>query len=216
MTNDPNPSLVSKSKRPHHQHTRTKTWTSMLSNVPFSSTIAGVTGAATNGSSGSSSVLGSTSPPTTTTATTSNNTFHLTPLSNATRAASSDNLESLTMRKNSTGGINSSSNSSSSSSISGSGGGTELNSASPPSTHNYDDEENEDDFRKMDDRVDPSGFIVWRELLIGCIEKYAMHFDLRNLKSKNQYVNNNVFLKAVQKVRKFLFFKIVVYCDCCW
>ncbi len=65
---------------------------------------------------------------------------------------------------------------------------------------NYDSEVNEDDFRGVDDRVDGTGFIVWREQLYDCIKKYAMRFDLKNLRTRSQMVNSNVFLKAVQTV----------------
>jgi hypothetical protein len=62
------------------------------------------------------------------------------------------------------------------------------------------DEEDEDYISKTDSSLDISGYPVWTKQTLEIIEKTAIHFDLRNFKYKNQQVNNNVFLKNVQKV----------------
>ncbi len=68
----------------------------------------------------------------------------------------------------------------------------------------------EDDFKKLDVKIDTSAYPIWTYSLLGCIEKYSLTVDMRDFRSSKQIANSNPYLKDVKKVciNVSIFFKV--------
>jgi hypothetical protein len=74
-----------------------------------------------------------------------------------------------------------------------------LSISSELNSNTYDDVD-EDDFKKLDVKIDTSAYPIWTYSLLGCIEKYSLTVDMSDFRSSKQIVNSNPYLKDVKKI----------------